>query len=92
MATPPGLTALLLADKLPGVLPAGHHLPVTTSRDNLLHPDGTGAAVLETSLGAGMAVLTVLPHPPAHLLAAIVLVSRVVGVTGELREGEGCYY
>ena len=87
MTTRAGLTALLLADKLFGVLPAGHHLPVTTTPDNPLHPDGTGAALLETSLGAGMAVLTFRPHPPALLLAAIVLVSRVVGVTGELREG-----
>ena len=87
MTTRPGLTALLLADKLPGVLPAGHHLLVTTSRDNLLHPDRAGAALHGTSLGAGMAVLTVRPHPPALLLAPIVLVSRVVGVTGELRGG-----
>ena len=83
----PGLTTPLLADKVPGILPTRHHLPVTTTRNDLRHPFRTGSTVQITFPGALVAVLTARPHLPAHLLAPILLVSRVVGVTGELREG-----
>ena len=88
VTTHPGLGTFLLTQKFPWVLPTGHHLPVTTAADDLLHLVRTRTTVQVTFLPALVAVLTGRPHPPAHLLAAIVLVSRVVGVTGELGEGD----
>ena len=88
VTTGPGLGTFLPTEKVPRVLPTRHHLPVTTARDDLLHLVRTGAAVLVTSLPTLVAVQTVRPHPPAHLLAAIVFVSRVVGVAGQLGRGE----
>ena len=87
MTTDPGLGTFLLAQKFPRVLPTRHHLPVATAADDLLHLVRTRTTVQVTFLPALVVVLTVWPHPPAHLLTAIVLVSRVVGVTGELRGG-----
>ena len=88
VTTGPGLGTFLLAEKFLWVLPTRHHLSVTTAGDDIQDLVRTGATVLVTFLPALVTVLTVLPHPPAHLLAAILFVSRVVGVAGQLGRGE----